>query len=172
MLRLATLFPLLLSAVPVFAEEEPGPQRAVAHLAPTKGHAVSGSVTFTPQARGVTVNAEISGLPVGKHGFHIHEFGDCSAPDAASAGDHFNPFGRRHGAPQDEERHAGDFGNITANEDGHATLTVSSEYLAFDGPGGLLGRSVVVHANEDDLKSQPTGAAGARLACGIIGVAK
>lgn len=148
------------------------PEHAAAMLTPTQGNSVHGRVSFSREPNGISIKAEFSGLPPGKHGFHIHEYGDCSAPDASSAGEHFNPFGKKHGGPHAPDRHAGDFGNITAAEDGIAEATMSSEIISFEGPGSILGRSVVVHGGADDLTSQPAGAAGPRLGCGVIGVTK
>jgi Cu-Zn family superoxide dismutase len=112
------------------------------------------------------------GLKKGKHGFHIHEFGDCSAPDGTSAGGHFNPEGKMHGAPVDMSRHAGDMGNIEADESGKAHLEYIDPMMSLTGDHSIIGRSVILHQNEDDLKTQPTGNAGPRIACGVIGVAK
>ena len=88
--------------------------RAVAVVSPTQGNKAEGTVWFTPGPGGVTVKATLKGLAAGSHGFHVHEFGDCTAPDAASAGGHFNPKGSPHGAPADAARHAGDLGNVQA----------------------------------------------------------
>ncbi len=145
-------------------------EKAIAVLHPTEGNNVSGTVTFTRNGSSITVEAELEGLTPGKHGFHIHEKGDCSAADATSAGGHFNPDGSDHGGPADEERHVGDLGNIEAGEDGNATLTLEDSVISFSGANSIIGRAVVVHAGEDDLTSQPTGDAGGRLACGVIGV--
>lgn len=147
-------------------------KKAIAVLQPTKGSSVHGTVTYEAVESGVRVVAELSGLTPGKHGFHIHEFGDCSAEDASSAGGHFNPAGTSHGAPSADPRHAGDMGNIEADKDGHATLDYVDHMMTLSGERSILGRAVVVHEKEDDLKSQPTGNAGARVACGVIGVAK
>ncbi|MFW6371606.1 MAG: superoxide dismutase family protein, partial [Bacteroidota bacterium] len=141
-------------------------------LHPTEGNNVSGTVTFTRNGSSIKVVAEIEGLTPGLHGFHIHEYGDCSAPDATSAGGHFNPDDSDHGGPNDEERHVGDLGNIEAGEDGRARLELTDTVISFTGPNSVIGRAVVVHEKEDDLTSQPTGDAGGRLACGIIGVAE
>ncbi len=146
--------------------------RAVAVLHPTEGSQVRGLVTFTQVGGEVRVVADIEGLSAGSHGFHIHEFGDCSARDATSAGGHFNPMAMPHGAPADTRRHVGDLGNLTAGADGKAHLEWSDSRLAFTGSQSILGRGVIVHANADDLRTQPTGNAGGRLACGSIGVAK
>ena len=98
--------------------------------------------------------------------------GDCSAADGTSTGGHFNPENKNHGGPTDAERHVGDMGNIEAAADGTAHLELSDSLLAFSGKHSIIGRAIIVHAGEDDLTSQPTGAAGARVACGVIGIAK
>jgi len=146
--------------------------RAVAVLSPTEGNGVSGIVTFTRVDGGVRIVAHVEGLTPGKHGFHIHEYGDCSSPDGTSAGGHFNPGGNRHGAPDDNNHHMGDIGNIVADSGGVAHLEWIDPHMTMDGPNSIIGRGVIVHANEDDLKTQPTGNAGARVACGVIGIAK
>lgn len=155
------------------AEPQPGTvKKAVAVLNPTKGSKVSGLVIFESVAGGVKVTARISGLTPGKHGFHIHEFGDCSSDNGLAAGGHFNPTQMPHSAPASDKRHIGDLGNIEADAQGHATLEYVDPMLQFSGPTGIVGRGVIVHEKEDDLKTQPTGDAGARLACGVIGAAK
>ncbi|HEY7412274.1 MAG TPA: superoxide dismutase family protein [Vicinamibacteria bacterium] len=146
--------------------------RAVAVLHPAKDGKVSGTITFEKTAAGVKVTGSVSGLEAGPHGFHVHEFGDCSAPDFTSAGSHFNPAGHPHGAPGDAKRHAGDLGNLAAGGDGTATVDHTDTVLSLDGAHAVVGRAVIVHAKADDLKTQPTGDAGGRLACGVIGVAK
>jgi Cu-Zn family superoxide dismutase len=142
----------------------------VARLAPSSGSNVSGTVTFTQQGNGVRVVAHLTGLSEGTHGFHIHEKGDCSAPDASSAGGHFNPFGHDHGAPAaaTDKRHAGDLGNIEAKASGKADYERTDTVLSFTGEASILGRSVIVHEKADDLTTQPTGNAGGRVACGVI----
>ena len=147
-------------------------QKAICILYPTQGNNASGTITFTKTENGIKVVAELQGLSKGKHGFHIHEFGDCSSPDGTSAGGHFNPEGKQHGAPMDMMRHEGDMGNIEADDTGKAHLEYIDKMLSFDGVQSILGRSVILHKSEDDLKTQPTGNAGARIACGVIGVAK
>ena len=114
----------------------------------------------------------MTGLAPGNHGFHIHEFGDCSAADFTSAGGHFNPAGNPHGGPKDAKRHEGDMGNVEAGADGSATIDYTDNELRFEGSQSILGRGVIVHANPDDFKTQPTGNAGGRVACGVVGVAK
>jgi Cu-Zn family superoxide dismutase len=146
--------------------------RAVAVLHPAKDGKVEGTLTFTRAADGVKVSGRISGLAAGTHGFHIHEFGDCSAADFSSAGGHYNPTGHQHAGPPEPKRHIGDMGNIEAGADGVATVDYTDTRLRFEGAHGILGRGVIVHANPDDFKTQPTGNAGGRVACGVIGVAK
>jgi len=150
------------------------PVKAVAVLYPTTGNQVHGTVTFTKVRDGVKVIADINGLSPGEHGFHIHEFGDCTAFNGKSAGGHFNPDGTPHGAQTAtaKNRHVGDLGNITAINSGKAHLELVDSMLAFDGAHSVIGRGVIVHADKDDLTSQPTGAAGSRVACGVIGISK
>lgn len=143
-------------------------RQAVAELNPTQGNSVRGTVTFTETSKGVRVLAHITGLTPGPHGFHIHEKGDCSAPDATSAGGHFNPTGLAHGGPESPARHVGDLGNIVANGSGIGHYERVDRQLSFDGPNSILNRAVIVHATADDLKGQPAGNAGARVACGVV----
>ena len=148
------------------------PTRAVAVLQAGAGSGVGGAVWFKRAPGGVAVSARITGLTPGTHGFHVHEFGDCSSPDFVSAGGHFNPMSQPHAAPQADKRHVGDLGNVQAGADGVATLEWTDKHLALDGHHGVVGRAVIVHAKADDLKTQPTGDAGGRLACGVVGIAK
>jgi Cu-Zn family superoxide dismutase len=153
-----------------FAADET--QKAVAVLSPASGSSVMGTITFTKSGDGVKVTGDITGLTPGKHGFHVHEFGDCSDPKAASAGGHFNPANHQHGAPDASDRHAGDLGNIEADASGKAHVEVSDASMKLTGEHGIIGHAVIVHEKADDLKTQPTGDAGGRLACGVIGVGK
>ena len=150
----------------------PAVQRAVAVLQSAAGDDVAGTIWFEKAAGGVKVSGRITGLAEGTHGFHVHEFGDCSAADFTSAGSHFNPMGQPHAGPDASARHVGDLGNVKAGADGVATVDHTDSMLAFDGHHGIVGRAVVVHAKADDLKTQPTGDAGGRLGCGVIGIAK
>lgn len=145
-----------------------GPRSAVAQLNPTQGSNAKGKVSFTKVDNGIRVVADISGLTPGKHGFHIHEKGDCSAPDATSAGGHFNPYSTPHGAMNADQRHVGDFGNLVADEKGNAHADFVDVRISFQGLASILGKAVIVHAQPDDLVSQPSGNAGARVACGVI----
>lgn len=143
-------------------------EKAICNLSPTAGNNVSGTITFTETKKGVRVVADIQGLTPGKHGFHIHEFGDCSSADGMSAGGHYNPEGKSHGAPMDMSRHMGDMGNIVADESGKAHLQYTDAVIKLNGPNSIIGKSVIVHKGMDDLKSQPSGNAGPRVACGVI----
>src|SRR5947209_10641130 len=143
--------------------------KAVATLQPTKGNTVTGTVSFTKVQGGVKVVADLTGLTPGEHGFHIHEKGDCSDPEAKSAGGHFNPGGMPHAGPKETKRHAGDFGNIEIKADGTGDLDMTSDMLTVKpGPNSVVGRAVVFHEKADDLKTQPTGNAGGRFGCGVI----
>jgi Cu-Zn family superoxide dismutase len=142
---------------------------ATATLAPTKDSAVSGKVSFAQQGEQVLVEARISGLTPGLHGFHVHERGNCTAPDGSSAGPHFNPHSGAHGGPESSSRHAGDLGNIEAGANGVAVYRAEVRGISLGtGVDSIIGRSVIVHEKPDDLSSQPAGNSGARLACGLI----
>jgi Cu-Zn family superoxide dismutase len=141
---------------------------AGASLNPTTGSQAKGMVIFEPTEGGLRVIAHVTGLKPGDHGFHLHEKPDCSAPDASSAGDHWNPTQQPHGAPDAPAHHSGDLGNITADASGTAHVERVVKGLAIEGDQGVAGRSVIVHANPDDLKSQPSGNAGPRLACAVV----
>jgi Cu-Zn family superoxide dismutase len=155
-------------------QEMPAPEKVAPLMASTTlqvppDSSVGGTVTFTETAEGVRIAAHITGASPGLHGIHLHEFGDCSAEDFTSTGGHFNPTDAPHGAPTDAERHAGDFGNIEVGDDGVGHLELTSDMLTVAaGPNSVVGRAVILHAGEDDLVSQPTGAAGGRLACGTV----
>jgi Cu-Zn family superoxide dismutase len=147
----------------------PPAPRASATLAATAGSKATGTVAFTPNGDRVRVLAKVTGLAPGAHGFHIHEKGDCSAPDGMSAGGHFNPTGKAHGNPAAGEHHGGDMPMLEADASGNATLdvTVDTVTLGTDA-NSVVGRAVIVHKDADDFKTQPTGNSGARVACGVI----
>lgn len=145
----------------------PSYTEAVSIVYPVGDSGVNGTVYFMGSENGVMVEANITGLEPGNHGFHIHQFGDCTAEDGTSAGGHFNPNENMHAGPDAEDRHMGDMGNITANEDGVATIEYTDDTIRID---QIIGRGIIVHAGEDDLTSQPSGAAGPRLGCGVIGI--
>ena len=146
--------------------------KAIAVLSPALNSQVHGEVVFAKTDNGIKIIADITGLTPGKHGFHIHEFGDCSADDYSSAGSHFMAPGESHGAPSEPTRHKGDMGNLEADSSGKAHLEWVDASISFSGHNSILGRSVIIHEKEDDLKTQPTGNSGARIACGTIGIAK
>jgi len=157
---------MLLSAC---ASMEPDGPTAVAMVRPASGSQVRGEAKFTQVGSRVRVTAELTGLSPGAHGFHIHEKGDCSAADGMSTGGHFNPQNKKHGAPDTPDRHAGDLGNLTADQSGKATLTMMVDGISVGkGMDGVIGRGLIVHANADDLKTDPTGNAGGRYGCGVI----
>jgi superoxide dismutase, Cu-Zn family len=131
-------------------------------------HKVTGKVTFTQVEDGVEIVADLTGLQPGQHGFHIHEFGDCSMADGKCAGAHFNPTGAPHGGPDDAKRHVGDLGNIKADGEGHATYKRVDKMIALSGPRSIIGRAVIVHAKQDDFKTVTS--AGDRIGCGVIGI--
>lgn len=147
------------------------PRHAIAVLYPTLNSNVKGTVRFEATPQGAKVDANLRGLEPGPHGFHIHEFGDCSSTDGESAGAHFNPSNAKHGGPTDAVRHDGDLGNIIADNQGVARLQLSDVKIALAGPETIIGRAMVVHEKADDLKSDPSGNSGTRIACGVIGIA-
>jgi Cu-Zn family superoxide dismutase len=143
--------------------------KATATLEPRSGSTVSGTVSFQAVGQKVRVEASVAGLTPGEHGFHVHEVGDCSAADATSATGHFNPAAKQHGHHGGAERHAGDMPNLVADSSGKATFSAELDMLSLtEGPNGILKRSVVIHADPDDFKSQPAGNSGKRVACGVI----
>ncbi len=152
--------------------DTPGVQKAVAVLHPTAGQRCHGLVRLSQTGDSVKVVADLEGLVPGqKHAFHIHQYGDCSAPDGMSAGGHYNPEGHPHGLPEVENRHAGDMGNVEADNNGKAHYEITLTNISIMGSKNpVLGRGVIVHAKADD-GSQPVGNAGGRIACGVIGVA-
>jgi superoxide dismutase, Cu-Zn family len=143
-------------------------ERAVADLAPTQGQKVHGQVVFERKGGAVEVIAKLEGLTPGTHGFHVHEVGDCSAPDASSAKGHFNPGNQPHGSREADQRHEGDLGNIDADASGKAQAKLVDRKLTLEGPGSIVGKAVIVHEKADDFKTQPTGDAGGRVACGVV----
>jgi Cu-Zn family superoxide dismutase len=141
---------------------------AVAELNPTQGNQARGTLTFTPVGGGLHVEGTITGLAPGAHGFHIHEVGDCSAPDGSSAGPHWNPGNMSHGSPEATVHHLGDLGNIQADSSGAAHYDAVLHDVGLSGANSVLGHSVVVHQNPDDYTTQPAGNSGPRIACGVI----
>lgn len=164
------LISLLILAVAGCATNRQLPM-AMAALGPTSGSTAKGMVHFQELRDGVVeVQVDLTGVPPGTHGFHIHEKGDCS-DNGNAAGGHFNPMNMPHAGPDAASRHAGDFGNVTADEKGevHTRFTTRSITLG-DAANSAIGRAVILHASPDDLTTQPTGNAGARIACGLVQV--
>ncbi len=149
----------------------PEPLEATAQLKPTKGNKTFGEATFEQVGDKVRVVVFVQGLKPGQeHGLHIHEAADCSG-DATGAKGHFNPFGKPHGKPGSAERHAGDLPALKANKAGRANVQIDLDIITLmPGPANIIGRGLIVHADPDDYKTQPTGNAGARIACGVIQV--
>lgn len=149
------------------------PHSASAEMAATRGHTANGALAVSADANGIRITGALQGMPPdSEFGFHVHEKGDCSAPDASSAGEHFNPANRQHGHPGSESRHAGDMFNLKSSSQGIAQvdLVVSGLSLHQGRPTDVLGKALVVHAKPDDYKSQPAGNSGDRIACGVITV--
>src|SRR6187431_2753815 len=144
--------------------------RATAALQPTKGSKAFGEATFEQVGDKVRVIVFAQGLkPDAEHGFHIHEAGDCGSGDGMSAKGHFNPYGKPHGDPKGAERHAGDLPSLKAGKDGRARIDATVDAISIgQGAGNIVGRGLIIHADPDDYKTQPTGNAGARIACGVI----
>lgn len=163
----ATAAVVLLAACQTMPTEAP---IASAQLKPTKGNKTFGEATFEQVGDKVRVVVFVQGLKPGQeHGLHIHEVGDCSSGDGLSAKGHFNPYGKPHGHPGSAERHAGDLPALKANKAGRANVQIDLDIITVTpGPASIIGRGLIVHADPDDYKTQPTGNAGARIACGVI----
>ena len=161
---------LATASTPAPAEAPPA-LAASAELTPTSGHKAAGALTLTAAGETIHLSGTLQGLPPnGQFGFHIHEKGDCSAPDASSAGGHFNPSGAQHGDPQGAMHHAGDMLNAKSDAQGMAQVDaiVSGVSLAAGQPDDVHGKAIVMHEKADDYKTQPSGDSGARIACGVI----
>ena len=149
-----------------------GPTKAICIIIPLGKSKVHGTVYFTQKGDTVHVKGKISGLTPGKHGFHVHEFGDLSdMQKGLSTGGHFNPEGLPHGGRKADKRHVGDLGNVTADDKGVATLDFTDKLISLHGKHSILGRGLIVHEKEDDEMTQPTGDAGGRVGGGVIGAA-
>lgn len=170
MIKSATCLFLLATAAVAGAS---GTGKTVSSVADSTGKSV-GTATFVEKGRGVELTVNVSGLPPGKHGMHIHENGKCDRPGFAAAGAHFNPTGKHHGAGNPGGKHAGDLPNLEVRGNGTAQLTATAEGVTLGkGKNSLLkpgGTSLIIHAQPDDEKTDPTGNSGARIACGVIGV--
>lgn len=168
-LSIRLLAPCLVAALTAACASKPQPPTAVAMLNPTQGEKANGIVRLVQEGDRVVLRARVSGLAPGReHGFHVHEKGDCSAPDASSAGEHLNPQGKPHG-PQHAEHHTGDLPSLKADAGGVAATSFEVKgTLLGAGAADLLGKALVVHADPDDYMTQPSGNAGRRIACGVI----
>src|SRR3990172_7536160 len=146
------------------------PLRATAQLQPTKGNKTFGEATFEEVDGKIHVVVYVQGLkPEREHGLHIHEVGDCSSGDGMSTKGHFNPYGKPHAHAGTPERHAGDLPSLKAAKNGRAKVDVKLDVITIAaGPASIVGRGLIGHAGPDDYRTQPTGNAGARLACGVI----
>ncbi len=143
----------------------------IATLQPTEGNTASGMIAFIQadaDNEAIRVVGKIINIAPGAHGFHIHEIGNCATPDASSAGDHFNPAGAQHAGHEAAVRHVGDLGNLTAGADHIAMIDFTDDHMEFVGMNSIIGKAFVIHADEDDLTSQPAGNSGDRIACGVI----
>lgn len=152
----------------------PSAKQAIATIGPTSNSSVTGMAVFTQNGDQITLAIEIQNASPGIHGVHIHENGDCSAPDGTSAGGHWNPTGVAHGKWGEGEFHLGDIGNITVGEDGTGSIELTTDLWEI-GTGSdvdVVGKGIIVHAGADDFTSQPSGAAGARIGCGVIVLAE
>jgi Cu-Zn family superoxide dismutase len=152
------------------AAMEMGGPSATAQLQPTAGNTASGTVRFVQSGGKVLVSGEVRGLkPGAEHGFHVHEKGDCSAPDGTSTGGHFNPGAKPHGRHGAGEHHAGDLPSLKADAAGVAKFSFESTTLSVGGGAAdVVGRGLIVHRDPDDYRTQPTGNSGARIACAVI----
>jgi Cu-Zn family superoxide dismutase len=156
-------------------ENAPAPAQAertyaVARIEARSGSQVSGTASFMGEGGPLSLSIEIEGAPAGTHAVHLHEIGDCSAPDASSAGNHWNPTHEDHGRWGDAPFHLGDIGNVEVAEDGTGRLALITDKWAI-GTGSqndVVGKSIIVHEKPDDFTTQPTGAAGGRIGCGVV----
>ncbi len=145
-------------------------KKASAIINPSSGSEVSGTATFTQTGQNVMVRIEVENVSPGEHGVHIHQYGDCSAPDGTSAGGHWNPTNVAHGKWSEGEFHLGDIGNIMVGEDGTGSIELVTDLWEI-GTGtdvDVVGKGIIVHTGPDDFVSQPSGNAGARIGCGVI----
>lgn len=160
---------LACSPPPISPSDVAGAARAM--MRPTEGNETRGTVSFEPMRNGgLMVKASMTGLTPGPHGFHVHVYGDCSAPDASSAGGHFDFLGTPSRAAAESDPITGNLGQLEAGPDGTATVAHLVQDANLWGPASIIGRAVVVHAQGNDPDSPPDGAAGPRIACGVIGI--
>jgi len=172
-MKTIALFTSLLLLLCACATTDPSSSlSATVTLEPRSGSQARGTVRFVENDAVVTVYVEVTGATPGTHGFHVHQNGDCSAPDATTAGDHFDVGGNPHGAPSASSHHSGDFGNVTANARGEIRTQFTTRSITVaPGDASVVGRAVILHGKPDDLTSQPSGNAGPRVACGVVNLA-
>lgn len=147
--------------------------QATVQLAPTRGNTANGGLKISAAGAGVHISGMVQGLkPDSEFGFHFHEKGDCSAPDATSAGAHFNPTSQQHGNPQAQPHHAGDMLNVKSDAQGVAEVSIDNPDVSLGSgqPNDVIGKALVMHAKPDDYQTQPSGNSGDRIACGVIAV--
>lgn len=153
------------------AEQAAPVERAVCVLEPVGDSDVNGVVQFVRDGNAVRVKGRVTGLKPGRHGFHVHRYGDLTDEQAAqSAGGHYDPTDEPHGRMTSDERHVGDLGNLVANADGEALIDMRDDVIELNGPQAVVGRALIIHADPDEFV-QPTGHAGPRVAAGVIGIA-
>jgi Cu-Zn family superoxide dismutase len=146
---------------------------AAVQLSSTQGNTANGGLKISAAGSGVRISGMVQGLkPDSEFGFHFHEKGDCSAPDATSAGAHFNPNNQQHGSPEGQPHHAGDMPNVKSDAQGVAEVSIDNPDVTLQSgqPNGVLGKALVMHAKPDDYKTQPSGDSGDRIACGVVAV--
>jgi len=147
--------------------------QATVQLTATQGNTANGGLKISAAGTGVQISGMVQGLkPDSEFGFHFHEKGDCSAPDATSAGAHFNPNNQQHGNPTGQSHHAGDMLNVKSDAQGVAEVSIDNADVSLHTgqPNDVLGKALVMHAKPDDYKTQPSGDSGDRIACGVIAV--
>jgi len=154
------------------ADEKKAATRAIAVLHGLGDVEATGTVSFEEKDGKVHIETKLDGLPAGKHGYHVHLLGDCSSADGKSAGTHFNFEGSSKSPPKDIDRITGNLGVLEAGDDGKATHEADLERASLQGDFSIIGRAVIVHEKPNDPKSPPIGAAGGRIACGVIGLAE
>jgi Cu-Zn family superoxide dismutase len=170
---LVTAMALLAPAAQPAPSEDP-PRRAEAVIEARSGSRIEGQAVFEVKDGRVTLELTVRNLPAGRHAVHLHEVGDCSDPEAKSAGAHWNPSGHAHGRWGEAPHHLGDIGNLEADDTGTARFTLTTDRWTLGGPvaSDVVGKSVIIHVAADDFTTQPTGNAGGRIGCGVIKAAK